>query len=401
MKTMLCACGAVLALSGCGGGTPSDGNAISIGLLLPFTGTASATSGNFERAVLYAAGRINDGGGVQGRRVRVVSQDTHSDLARSRGSADALVAAGAVVVIGPESAEVAQEIAPTLAAANVALLSPLVGAADDNAVDCTHPWYRLAPAARSLGEGLAKLVSSQSITSAAVLYEADAYDQALAQAAAARFTTLGGTVALSLELDPGAQSYASAVAAAIAAQADAIALAASPRTGALVVNEFEASASTAPRWFLSPLLKTELLLENVAPEALEGALGVAPKIYDTTPAFPDAFDRRWQGDHPLEGAYFYYDAMALLAFALQGTPPTSGGRIDLGSFETGIQNAAAPPGVAAGWDEIETGLGRMRNGDDMYYSGLTGPMLLSSCGQRQLGATTTWQVHGGQIIETQ
>ena len=101
-----------LALSGCGGGAPSDGNAVTIGLLLPFTGTASATSGNFERAVLYAAGRINDGGGVQGRRLRVVSQDTHSDLARSRASADALVAAGAVVVIGPESAEVARTSRP-------------------------------------------------------------------------------------------------------------------------------------------------------------------------------------------------------------------------------------------------------------------------------------------------
>ena len=69
-------------------------------------------------------------------------------------------------------------------------------------------------------------------------------------------------MALSFELDPGAQSYAGAVAAAIAAQADAIVLAASPRTGALVVNEFEASATTAPRWFLSPLLKTDLLLRT-------------------------------------------------------------------------------------------------------------------------------------------
>ena len=45
------------------------------------------------------------------------------------------------------------------------------------------------------------------------------------------------------------------------------------------------------------------------------ALGVAPKIYEAGQDFPQAFSDRWQGDQPLEGAYFYYDAMALLAVA--------------------------------------------------------------------------------------
>jgi hypothetical protein len=35
----------------------------------------------------------------------------------------------------------------------------------------------------------------------------------------------------------------------------------------------------------------------------------------------------------------------------------------------------------------------------VYYSGLTGPMLLDACGSRQLGATSTWQVHAGTIAE--
>lgn len=401
IKNVVRACGAVLLLFGCGGAPPSGGDPVVIGLLLPFTGTASATSGNFERAVLYAADRVNAGGGVHGRPVRVVSEDTHSDLDRSRSSAAALIAAGAVVVIGPESAEIAQEIGPTLAASHVALLSPVVGAADDSTVDCTHPWFRLAPSARSLGEALAKLMSAQSIADAAILYEADAYDEALADAAGARFITLGGRVALTRQLDPSAQSYAGAVADTMAAGAGAIILATSPRTGALVVNEFEASTAVTPRWFLSPLLKTDLLVENVAPEALEGALGVAPKIYDTTPAFPQAFNRRWQGDHPLDGAYFYYDGVALLALALQATQPAADGSIDVDAFEAAIEKVAAPPGEAVGWDEIEVGLERMRDGDDIYYSGLTGPMLLSSCGQRQLGVTTTWQVHAGEITQTE
>jgi hypothetical protein len=51
------------------------------------------------------------------------------------------------------------------------------------------------------------------------------------------------------------------------------------------------------------------------------------------------------------------------------------------------------------WDELERGLQRMRDGGDVYYSGLTGPMLLDACGSRQLGATSTWQIHAGTIAD--
>src|SRR5207244_3021470 len=100
---------------------------------------------------------------------------------------------------------------------------------------------------------------------------------------------------------------------------------------------------------------------------------------------------------PLEGAYFYYDAMGLLAVALQKTVTAADGSLDVTALEAAIKDAAAPPGEAVGWDELELGLSRLRDGSDIYYSGLTGPMLLDACGPRRLGATTTWQVHTGAI----
>ena len=126
---------------------------------------------------------------------------------------------------------------------------------------------------------------------------------------------------------------------------------------------------------------------------------MAPRIYDTTPAFPDAFSARWQGDRPLEGAYFYHDALGLLALALEKTIPAADGSIDVAQLQAAIQDAAAPPGEGVAWNEIERGLERTRSGNDIYYSGLTGPMLLDTCGSRLLGATSTWQVHAGTIAE--
>jgi ABC-type branched-subunit amino acid transport system substrate-binding protein len=389
-------CLVVFCVTGCSPDDSASTDGIAIGLLLPFTGSASATASNLERATLYAADRINDGGGVNGKKVRILSRDTHSDLARGTAAAKDLARDGAVAVIGPESAEIAEVIRPVLAQADVVFLSPLVGAAADPGRSCDTPWFRLAPSAKSLGEALAKQARAEGIESIAVLYSASPYDRALGGAAADRFVGLGGKVTLELELNPEAQSYAEGVSEAIAAGATNVILAASPRAAAILVNEFDALSAKKPHWFLSPLLKTDLLLQNVAPQALEGARGVAPKIYERGSDFPDAFSKRWMGDEPLEGAYFYYDAMALLAVALSkstysvGLAPT---------LSKAMLDAAGPPGEGLRWDELEIGLDRLSHGEDLYYSGLTGPLALEGCGSRSTGVTSSWTVQQGAIVD--
>lgn len=387
----------LLAALGCSSATadaPTGG--VVVGLLLPFTGSESATASNLERATLYAADRINAGGGIDGAKVRIVSRDTHSDVQRGTAAAAELADAGAVAVIGPESAEIAEQIRPILAEKSVLFLSPLVGAAAEPSRRCETPWFRLAPSAKSLGEALAKQAKANQVERVAVLYAASPYERALGDAAAARFKTLGGQVALELELDPQAPSYAEVISAAIHAQVTDVILAASPRAGAIVVNEFDALSSKQPHWFLSPLLKTELLVQNVAPQALEGALGVAPKIYERGDGFPQAFSHRWLGDEPLEGAYFYYDAMALLALSLAKNARSSDAAPDLGQA---MLDAAGPPGEAVKWDELELGLDRTAQGKDMYYTGLTGPLSLETCGSRGTGTTSAWTIKQGQIVD--
>jgi ABC-type branched-subunit amino acid transport system substrate-binding protein len=388
---------ALLGCVACGSEAPSGGDdTVTVGLLLPFTGDESGTASNFERAALFARDQVNAGGGIKHHRLRLVSADTHSDASRAKESVQTLIDAGAVVIIGPESAEIAEGIKPILDAHDVVLLSPLVGAADDQAVDCEVPWFRLAPSAGALGEALAKLVIANGFHKSALLASDGEYDIALRAAFEKRFVPLGGEVAYRATLPRRAQTYASSVGGALTAGVDSVLLSTSPRAGALVVDEFGVLARQRPRWFLSPLLKTEVLLQNVAPEILERALGVAPRIYDTSDAFPSAFEARWEGDQPLEGAYFYYDAVALVAFGLERAAQVSG-RFPVAGVRTAIFDAAGPPGAPSRWDEIPATLSRFRDGDAVFYTGLTGPMLLRPCGDRQVGASSTWQVSGGRI----
>jgi ABC-type branched-subunit amino acid transport system substrate-binding protein len=379
----------------CGSDEAHDTDTLTIGVLLPFTGPTAGTASNFERAVLLVVDRVNEGGGVQGKKLRVVSRDTHSDPARSNRSVEQLLEEGAQVVLGPESAELAQQILPTLQQKNVVFLSPLVGSAGDAQLDCAHPWFRLAPSANALGESLAKLVAREGSKKVAIVYSSGAYDEALQKAFDSRFEELSGTRPLDVRVDANAQTHAASVRAIVDADVDSIVLATSPRTAALAINEFEAAGLTERRLFLSPLLKTGLFVQNVAPAAVEGALGVAPGIFDDSAAFHDAFAERWRGDAPLEGAYFYYDATALVALALEKM-----GQAQASPDYTLVQallEAAGPPGEAVQWDEVTLGLSRTRDGRDVYYAGLTGPMLLDKCGARKLGKSTTWTIHNGLI----
>jgi neutral amino acid transport system substrate-binding protein len=393
--------GCSLLLAGCSSSDDrplDDPNSVTLGLLLPFTGADSATSSNFERAALYAVKRVNNGGGISGKKLRIVSQDTHSNLEAGERSAQWLIDAGAKVVIGPESAAIAPQLYPMLTQNGVSLLSPLVGAGPEPTFDCDMPWFRLAPSAKAMGENLAKLIVAQKVSEVAIIYADDAYNEAFSDALRSIFVSRGGSVPLELKVAPNAQSYAGSVEAVTDAGIQSVVLAISARAGALLVNEFDALSSQHLRYFLSPQLKTELLVANVAPDALEGAIGVAPQIFDTGSEFPDAFAQEWDGDRPLEGAYFYYDAVALLSFALQkaATEPSS---VTLVEFSNVVRDVARSPGEYQKWNEVEIGLKRIREGDDIYYTGLTGPMLLGECGDRLQGTTSDFAVEDGRIVD--
>jgi ABC-type branched-subunit amino acid transport system substrate-binding protein len=392
-------CLALLGACGCSSDEKPETGGIAVGLLLPFTGSTSATADNLERATLFAADRINDAGGVNGTRVRIVSRDTHSDITRGVQAGQALAAEGVVAVIGPESAEIAERLVPILAERDVLFLSPLVGAAAEPSRVCATPWFRLAPSAKSLGEALAKQAIASNVRRVVVMRSTSPYDRALGAAAASRFAALGGQVALEIVLNPADQSYADEVTRAIDSDVTDVILAASPRAAAIVVNEFDALTSAEPRWFLSPLLKTELLVQNVAPQTLEGALGVAPKVYERGGEFAEAFSARWLGDQPLEGAYFYYDAMVLLAVALAKATAVSDVE-DSSALARAMLDAAGPPGEVMTWDQLDAGLPRLSDGEDLYYTGLTGPLRLETCGSRTIGVTSNWTVEGVTIVDS-
>jgi len=139
--------------------------------------------------------------------------------------------------------------------------------------------------------------------------------------------------------------------------------------GAIVVNEFDALSSKKRAGFFFAPAQDRPVGSKRAPQALEGALGVAPKIYELGEDFPNAFSERWQGERTAR--------RRLLLLRRHGSVGGGAGQVDhRGGEEPDLSkamlDAAAPPGEGIRWDELEIGLKRLRKGEDLYYSGLTG-----------------------------
>jgi branched-chain amino acid transport system substrate-binding protein len=100
---------ALLAVSVLGFGAAANASAlppIKIAVEGPLTGSQSSTGLDMLRGVQLAAREANAGGGVLGRRIKLIKADDKGDRANARRAARRVIKQGAVAVIGPYNSSV-------------------------------------------------------------------------------------------------------------------------------------------------------------------------------------------------------------------------------------------------------------------------------------------------------
>lgn len=394
-------CGVLLALAvGCS--DPGEPEArVRIGVLLPYTGEASALSANLEKGSLLAVDEINRVGGVGGVPVEVVFANTFSDSERALEQARLLVERGVVAIVGPGEDEVEPRLFDILTGAGVPLLSPLPSADAPGVGTDAAPWFRMAPTPRVLGQNLAQLVGDTGTESIGAVVAADAYHSQLAEAFIDR-VALYASVEMNESVDES-RFNVHALGALIDERMEqgmqGVMLAMHPRPAARLATELSALRGNKPlpQWYLTPRLKTELLLQNASPGALEGALGVAPEVFDDTRA---AFEARFEQsakDMPFDSTFYMYDATSVMLMAMDRAV-ASGDTLPEG-IAGAIVQVASFGGVLVRWGSFAQARAANTAGREMYYVGLTGPVILAADGSRSRGTSSPWAVAGGTIVE--
>ncbi len=95
--------GFLLLVTGLLAGPGFAGDTIKIGVVGPRTGTAAATGKAFEEGIAIALDKINSSGGVLGKKVEVVFEDTAGDPAKAASGIEKLITRDKVVIVVGES----------------------------------------------------------------------------------------------------------------------------------------------------------------------------------------------------------------------------------------------------------------------------------------------------------
>jgi branched-chain amino acid transport system substrate-binding protein len=390
----------VLIFSACGSDesdTQKDGYAV--GLLLPFTGEDASYGTNFERAAVMAKDAVNEAGGIDGKPIYFVTKDTHSDVTRAGKMLDEILREDVVAVIGPEGAQIAREALPILEDKRVMLISPLVSGASSIEVNPDFPWFRLAPSPSIMGRAFANhLLSEEGIDVISLAGTDEDYNLDFVDSFRSRFEQLGGQVDVSVTLDPSKLSFREEVQALRMGETRNILLSASTDVGARLVNDLTISDETDIvhwQWYLSPVLETPVFIQNTVYAALEGALGIGIKVYDPAEEFIASYQDRWS-DSPGDGSFYYYDAVVLLALAMEKALNDQG-NLKYESIRDGFEQITTPAGILVKWNQMEEGFTHITDNKTIHYSGLTGTLLFDELGQQQRAPMAMWSIQDGQI----
>lgn len=259
---------AALLLAACGGGS-GDGKedepkvpvakangTLTIGSLLPETGSLSFLGPPEFAGVDLAVKDINAAGGVLGRNVEHVKADSgDTDSGIAPAETDKLLKAKADVIVGAASSGVSFTVIDKIMSAGVVQISPANTSTDFDLkapYDKPDLYFRTAPSDILQGKVLANLLIEDGRQNVAILARQDAYGETLARQTKKNLEAAGSTVSTLQFYGEKAQSFDAQVSKVAASKPDAIALIAFDETVSIIPQLIQSGVGpkTTPMYFV-------------------------------------------------------------------------------------------------------------------------------------------------------
>jgi ABC-type branched-subunit amino acid transport system substrate-binding protein len=216
--------------------TRAGDGTLTIGTLLPETGNLAFLGPPEIAGVQMAVDEINENGGFNGKDVVLTegdSGDTTTDTAVQTVTRELQEKVDAI--IGAASSSVSASVIDQITEAGVTQISPANTSKQFSDYDDKGLYFRLGPSDILQGQVLAEVIAEDGAASLVILNFDDDYGNGLAEDLKASFEAGGGEVVDTITYDPQAQTFDSEVQAALAADADAMALIGFDETSRLLV----------------------------------------------------------------------------------------------------------------------------------------------------------------------
>jgi branched-chain amino acid transport system substrate-binding protein len=181
---------------------------IKIGFIGPLTGAAASYGIAQMHAISLAVGEVNTGGGINGKKLEVIFEDSQMDPNKSISAMKKLVDIDKVpVVIGETSTTATLAIADIAEQTKTVLFSPLASGA--KVTDAGDYVFRCSPSDAFQAVVAAKFVFDEGLKDGAIVYTNDDWGSELQKAFLKDFVDLGGTIMKADGVTPGTQNFRS------------------------------------------------------------------------------------------------------------------------------------------------------------------------------------------------
>ena len=387
-----------LGVAGCGGDSDIQSKEpLKIGAVFDFSGELSTFGPRIKNAADLSVTMVNQGGGVLGRPLEVVFRDGGADAKKSAEAAlDLVDTEGVEVIIGPISSGATMEVARTATIPRRILhISPGATSPVFTTLADDDFFFRARVSEAAHGIVLARLAREEGHETAAAIYINNPYGQELARIFRESFEQAGGRVTALVPQEPGQSSYAAELTQAVADSPDVLVAMSYPESLEVYLNEALEDNYIDSFLFATPA-KSQALFDKLGGARFEGTYGtdVGSPINASNLAFQAMYTREY-GENvsgPLIAETF--DAITLVALAIE-----QAGEYDGPKVRDALRTVSNPPGIKVGPQDVAEALKLVREGKDVDYEGVNGPLNFDENGD-VLNTIEIWQIRGGVITAT-
>lgn len=290
-------------------------DALTIGILVPTTGSEATYGQDMANAVGLAIDEINAAGGVLGKQLASTIGDDACDAQQAVNAASKLASSGVVGIVGGYCSGAT---IPTLQIFGDAKLPMIIPAANSTQLIPANPGnvFMINSTGNDQVAKAIEYFTSKEVKSIAIVNQGDAYSQDLADLTRKNWEAAGNTVTAYEVTNKGEQDYSAVVTNIRSGNPDAVFWTAYYADGALLIRQLReggyqgliavGDGSNSPELF------------KIAGQAAEGVIAFSNPTAEFLPdakAFADSYQAKY-GAAPGPYSTLSYDAMKLLAWAM-------------------------------------------------------------------------------------
>ncbi len=361
MKKLLLA-GLVLA----GLSVSAHAEGVVIGTILPLSGASATVGEDQRRGIELALDQINASGGVLGKPLTIVTEDSAGRTATALDAAKKLVTVDKVpVVLGEFSSGVTIPVAEYLVQQGRSHIN--IGSSGLKIRTIGAGQFSVLGLDDVASDFAAQDVYASGARKVAIIVPNNGYGQGMASAFEKKFTALGGTVTSALLYTEGQTSYRRELQQLEAGSPDAYIYSAYGKESATINREgFELGLNDKP-WYG---LYLTMCISDSEPHYVEGQIGMDLNyIGPNGKGYQDAYKKKFGTDFTSTFNGFAYDGVMLVAAAINKAQSTDPAKINAAIVELGKD-----------------------------YDGVTGPIVLDADGQRSAQPYLHLKVVDGKAV---